>query len=80
MTTPITIGAAAARLGVEPWQVRRLYERGALPPAARVGSYRVIDPADLPLVKSALRDAGYLAPEVACHEIEQAEPQGACPG
>jgi DNA-binding transcriptional MerR regulator len=71
MQTPITIGSAAAQLGVEPWQVRRLYERGLLPPAARVGPYRVIDLGDLPRVKTALRDAGYLPAEVAGLESDQ---------
>ncbi len=54
LTPPITIGAAAERCGVPAWQVRRLFERGLLPAAARVGSYRVIDPDDLPKVRAAL--------------------------
>ena len=60
MNTPFTIGGAASRLGVAPWQIRRLYERGILPPAARVGAYRVIDPDDLPKIETALCDAGYV--------------------
>jgi DNA-binding transcriptional MerR regulator len=59
----ITIGAAARRLRRPLWQVRRLYERGLLPPAARVGPYRVIAEADLPRVEQALRKAGYLPQE-----------------
>jgi DNA-binding transcriptional MerR regulator len=55
-----TVGAVAERFGVPPWQVRRLFERGLLPPAARAGAYRVIAAADLPKVEQALRDAGYL--------------------
>ena len=43
----LTIGAVADHFGVAPWQVRRLFERGMLPPAARVGAYRVVDPSDL---------------------------------
>jgi hypothetical protein len=43
--------------------VRRLFERGLLPPAPRVGAYRVIAVGDLPLVEKVLREAGYL-PEV----------------
>ncbi len=58
--TVLTIGAVARHVGCEPWQVRRLFERGLLPPAARVGAYRVIAASDLPLVEKALRDAGYL--------------------
>ncbi len=56
----LTIGAAARRCGCPPWQIRRLFERGFLPPAPRVGAYRVIAAADLPLVEKALRDANYL--------------------
>jgi DNA-binding transcriptional MerR regulator len=63
MSTPLTIGAVADRFGVAAWQVRRLFERGILPPAIRVGPYRVIDPADLPKIEAALRAAGYLGPE-----------------
>jgi hypothetical protein len=55
-----TTGALALRYGCETWQVRRLFERRLLPPAERVGSYRVVDEADLPKVEQALRDAGYL--------------------
>jgi DNA-binding transcriptional MerR regulator len=56
----LTVGDVAARLGVEPWQIRRLFERGILPPAPRVGPYRVIAVADLPKVEAAMREAGYL--------------------
>jgi DNA-binding transcriptional MerR regulator len=55
----LTIGAVADHFGVAPWQVRRLFERGMLPPAARVGAYRVVDPSDLPKIEGALREAGY---------------------
>jgi DNA-binding transcriptional MerR regulator len=66
LTTPwLTIGNIAARFGVPAWQVRRLFERGLLPPAARVGAYRVIAESDLPRVEEALRKAGYLRVEVA---------------
>lgn len=61
MTTPyLTIGTVAARFGVPPWQVRRLFERGLLPPAPRVGAYRVVAEAELPRVEAALVAAGYL--------------------
>ncbi len=60
---PLTIGAVAQRLGVQPWQVRRLFVRGLLPAAARVGAYRVLFEDDLPAVKAALRQAGYLSTE-----------------
>ena len=56
----LTIGQVAAHCEVEPWQVRRLFERKLLPAAARVGAYRVIARDDLPRVTEALRQAGYL--------------------
>jgi len=61
----LTIGAVARRFGCTRWQVRRLFERGLLPPAPRVGAYRVIAADDLPVVEEALRRAGYLPAEVA---------------
>jgi DNA-binding transcriptional MerR regulator len=59
----VTIGAAARRLGCPAWKVRRLFERGLLPPAPRIGAYRVIAEDDLPNVEQALRRAGYLPEE-----------------
>src|SRR5262245_32305485 len=58
--TIYTVGAVARRYGCPAWQIRRLFERGLLPPAARVGAYRVIAASDLPAVEDALRRAGYL--------------------
>jgi DNA-binding transcriptional MerR regulator len=55
-----TVGQVARHHGCQPWQVRRLFERGLLPPATRVGPYRVVSEADLPAVGDALRAAGYL--------------------
>jgi hypothetical protein len=55
-----TIGDVARLYGVSLWQVRVLYERGLLPPAKRVGAYRVVLTADLPAVEAALVRAGYL--------------------
>jgi hypothetical protein len=60
-TKNYTLGSVARRYQVEVWQVRRLYERGILPPAERIGQYRVIAHDDLPKVEQALREAGYLA-------------------
>ena len=57
----LTIGEVAERFPpVKKWQVRRLFERGLLPPAERVGVYRVFGEADLPAIERALRAAGYL--------------------
>jgi DNA-binding transcriptional MerR regulator len=61
MTTPLTIGDVARLFDVAPWQVRRLFERALVPQARRVGAYRIIDPADLPTIEGALREAGYLS-------------------
>jgi hypothetical protein len=50
-------------VNVAAWKVRRLFEKRALPPAARVGPYRVFDHSDLPVIEQALHDAGYLKPK-----------------
>lgn len=61
----LTTGAIARRYGVPVWTVRRLFERGLLPPAMRVGLYRLIPVSELPRVEEALRSAGYLPAEEA---------------
>jgi DNA-binding transcriptional MerR regulator len=58
--TYLSIGAVARRCGCPAWKIRRLFERGLLPEAPRVGAYRIIAAADLPAVEDALRRAGYL--------------------
>jgi hypothetical protein len=60
MQTHYSVGAAAAQFGVPAWKVRRLFERGLLPPAARVGPYRIIPGSELPDVERALKKVGYL--------------------
>jgi DNA-binding transcriptional MerR regulator len=65
-THPVyTIGDLAKHFGCQPWQVRRVFERGLLPPAQRLGAYRVMFAADLPQVEEALRKCGYLPQAVA---------------
>ena len=59
-TENMTIGDVARRLGIPAWKVRRLFERGVLPPARRVGIWRVISTKELPKVEKALQEAGYL--------------------
>ncbi len=60
--TPMTTTAVAEHFGVRPWQVRRLFESRRLPePPNRAGTYRLISPDSLPVIATALRDAGYLA-------------------
>jgi hypothetical protein len=58
----MSTGELARHFGCEAWQVRRLYERGLLPPARRIGRYRYVALTDLPAVEAALARAGYLAP------------------
>lgn len=63
----MTLGSVAVRFGCQTWQVRRLFETGRLPPAQRIGLYRVVPESDLPKIEVALREAGYLkANETAC--------------
>jgi DNA-binding transcriptional MerR regulator len=59
---PLAIGEVAKRLGVSLWQVRRLYQRGLLPPAPRVGHMRVVSEDKLPVIREALERGGYLQP------------------
>ncbi len=61
----LTTGVIARRLGIPEWRVRRLFERRILPDPPRIGGYRAIPAADLPIVERALRRAGYLSSEVA---------------
>jgi hypothetical protein len=59
----LTLGDIARHYGRPVWMVRRLYERGILSEPPRVGGYRVVPPADVPLVEAAMRRAGYLPAE-----------------
>jgi hypothetical protein len=56
----LTTGEAARRLGAAEWQVARLFVRNLLPEPARFGRYRLIDESDLPQLREALVEAGYL--------------------
>lgn len=58
-----TLGEIARETGATQWQVRRLFERGLLPPAERIGLYRVVRAEDLPAIRTALIQAGYLEAE-----------------
>ena len=60
MSTMLTIGDVARMYGLPVWKVRRLFERGLLPPASRIGAYRVFDESEIPVIEAALRQAGYL--------------------
>jgi hypothetical protein len=65
MSSPMMLGDVAAKLGVELWQVRRLYQRGLLPEPQRMGNFRVVFVKDLPAIAQSLREAGYLKDEPA---------------
>lgn len=58
----MTLGEVASEIGrgIKVWQVRRLFERSILPPAERIGQARVVRREDLPIVETALTQAGYL--------------------
>jgi hypothetical protein len=60
MSNPLTLGPVAAEFGVKTWQVRALFERGILPPADRIGPYRVVHRRDFPKIEAGLRTLGYL--------------------
>jgi DNA-binding transcriptional MerR regulator len=55
-----TISHVADHFRVTTWKVRRCFERGLLPPAPRIGSYRIFRESDLPAIEAALRQLGYL--------------------
>jgi hypothetical protein len=55
MTTILTIGQVAARLGCRASRVRGLILRGLIPEPPRIACYRVFTPEDLPAIAAALR-------------------------
>lgn len=55
-----TLGEIAREFGATVWQVRRLFERGILPPAERIGLYRVVRAGDVLRIVEELRTAGYI--------------------
>jgi hypothetical protein len=55
-----TIPAAAPKVGLQPWQLSRLFERGFLPPPPKHGSNRLIFATDFPRIAEAAKKAGYL--------------------
>ena len=58
----LSIGQVAARLGVKAHNLRRVFTRGFLPEPPRIGTYRLFNEADLPLIKEGLQRAGFLPP------------------
>lgn len=59
----MTTGEVATHFGTQAWAVRRLYERGLLPAPPRVGAYRAIPVEDLPRIRAALVECGYIQPD-----------------
>lgn len=59
-TAKRTLGEVAEHFRLPTWKIRRLFERGILPPAERIGLYRVVAAKDLPKIEAALHKAGYL--------------------
>lgn len=62
-TSYLTLGDVARKYGCKVWQVRRLFELGILPPAERIGVYRVVRVEDLPTLETKLIEAGYIKAE-----------------
>jgi DNA-binding transcriptional MerR regulator len=56
----LTLGQVGEIFGLPTWKIRRLYERGLIPAASRVGLYRVVHESDLPEIERALKDARYI--------------------
>jgi DNA-binding transcriptional MerR regulator len=56
----MTLGDVGRHFGLPTWKIRRLYERGLLPPSLRAGLYRIVQPSDLDAIEKALKAAGYL--------------------
>jgi excisionase family DNA binding protein len=53
-------GEVSKILGIRSLHVSRIYERGFMPPATRVGPHRIIPAADLDALREAAKAAGYL--------------------
>ena len=69
----LTLGDVAEIFGIRLWKVRRLFERGFLSEPKRVGGYRIVFRADLPIIEQALREAGYLSASAAGKSVSSDE-------
>jgi hypothetical protein len=58
----LTLGAAAARLGLPLWRLQRAFTLGLLPVPMRAGRLRLVPADQLPIIRAALERAGYLRP------------------
>jgi DNA-binding transcriptional MerR regulator len=54
----LSLGDVARRLGAPAWALRRLFEKSLLPPAVRVGKWRVFRESDVPVIARALAASG----------------------
>jgi len=57
----LTLGEVSKRFGCFTWQVARIFERGLLPEPLRLGNYRVVAERDLPIIRRALAECGYIS-------------------
>lgn len=64
MNENLTFGPAATRLGVQVYHVEKLANRGVIP-FNRAGRFRFVKESDLPKIRKALIEAGYLKDEPA---------------
>jgi hypothetical protein len=58
-----TTGDVARMFGCPRWCVARVFEDGAMPPAARAGRYRMIPASDLGRLKDVLVERGFVKDE-----------------
>jgi hypothetical protein len=61
----LTTSRAARALGIDAWQVARLFERGLFEEPPRLGRFRMIGRDDLPRLREAAIRAGYLSADTA---------------
>jgi hypothetical protein len=67
MPRTFTTGQICRLYGVAPWQIMQAIKRGFLREPVRVGIYRIWIESELPTVRAALVNAGYLSDEVPAH-------------
>jgi hypothetical protein len=58
--TYLTLGQAAKQIGCKRWQLQRAFDRELLPDPQRIGLFRVVAAEELPQIKLALQQCGYL--------------------
>jgi hypothetical protein len=61
----LTLRQAAKTIGVQLWQLQRIYEVNLLEEPMRVGNLRVVTETDFPQIRQALVQRGYLPPNAA---------------